>query len=120
MDPVTVSSSVTLICNATLNSLNDVVESVSLDWSGPRLSSGYEKYSISQSSVGLSYTSSLMISNIVKDDEGEYACTVNTENDNQNAISSSVTEFIFLSVACKYITYLIYLYKNVTKFSSIF
>ena len=74
-----------------------------LGWSGPRLSSGDDEYSISQTSVGLlSYTSSLTIPDVVQSDEGEYTCTVSTQNDNMNAVSTPVTGFKYLTVTGEY------------------
>ena len=96
-----ISSSVVISCNAILDPSIDVAVLVSLGWSGPRLSSGREGYSVHQSGEGLEYNSTLSISDVVTDDEGEYACTVSVGSAVGQIVGYSVTEFIYITVLGK-------------------
>ena len=66
--------------------------SISFLWSGPRVISG-EQSTGTESDNGLRYTSNLVLSNVEKEDEGEYSCIVGVSGDADinNTKSISVT-----------------------------
>ena len=91
------SSSVTLTCEATLDSQVEEIEEleISLTWGGPRVISDDDdsKFSIIESA----HTSNLTILSVDNGDEGEYMCTVVVSRGG-NVLSAPVTEHIYISV----------------------
>ena len=73
----------------------DSLASVTIVWVGPRPFSGGH-YSVNESGFGLNYNSSLTISDVAKEDEGEYACTVRVFG-GRNVLGTVVTESTSIS-----------------------
>ena len=69
-----------------------MVVSVTVLWSGPRIRHGEDGYTITESQVGLNYTSNLTIQEAMKDDEGEYSFNVTVSSPDMN-IRATKTEF---------------------------
>ena len=96
---ITLGSAVSLVCEVTIDSSYDVVESANVDWVGPRLSSGREGYTTTQSTNGVVFTGVLTISEVVKEDEGDYGCGLSTISGNSpHVVTDSTTSFISLGV----------------------
>ena len=84
-----VDSSLTLTCIATFQSQVDV-QYISIMWGGPRVvNASGEPFSVTETYVGVKYTSNLTISNVMKSDEGEYTCRVLVD-EGTDVISDSI------------------------------
>ena len=81
---------------ATLDPHVDSLSSVTIVWVGPRPFSGGQ-YSITESGFGLNYNSTLAISDVAKEDEGIYTCTVRVFG-GRNVLGTTVTESTSISV----------------------
>lgn len=84
-------SSVTLTCVATIDPHVDVLGQVVISWGGPRPVRGIE------SGFGLTYTSNLTISDVGREDDGEYTCTVRVVG-GVRVLGATVTKSISISV----------------------
>ena len=73
--------------------------SVNISWTGPRLSSSREGYTTTRSGPGLALTSLLTISDLVKEDSGEYKCEVFPVNGNQYVVNRPANSSISLGVS---------------------
>jgi hypothetical protein len=94
-DVLVIHSPVVLTCMAILDPHVDSLASVTIVWVGPRPFSGGH-YSVNESGFGLNYNSSLTISDVAKEDEGEYACTVRVFG-GRNVLGTVVTESTSIS-----------------------
>lgn len=85
-----ISASTTLTCEAVFNTQVNSLLSISFLWSGP---TGIQS-TVTKSENGLRYTSELTLSNVEKEDEGEYSCTVRVSGD----VNINITESISVTV----------------------
>ena len=100
VSPAGVGSSFTLTCDATLYSQLDELE---LTWSGPQVISGNnDNYSIVEFSSGLRYSSSLIVLDVGKEDEGEYVCALRGFEETDGSIAVHESIFISVTVSGKY------------------
>ena len=90
---INIGSSVTLYCEATLDSGVDAAVSVSLTWGGPRVINSNE--SATERDLGMS---NLTMSDVKKEDEGEYTCTVRVSG-GRYILGTNATESITVSVS---------------------
>ena len=88
---------------ATLDHNVDSLASVTISWEGPRLNSG-GRYSVIESGFGLNYNSSLTISDVANEDEGEYACIVRVSG-SRSFLPATVTESTSINVLGKTCTH---------------
>ena len=88
---ISLGSTVAFVCDVKIDSSYDVIESVEVTWSGPRLSSSREGYVANQSGDGGSYVSVLTILEVATEDEGEYTCHLSIVGGNQHIVLSSPT-----------------------------
>ena len=96
---ISLGSPVSLVCDTKIDSSYDVIESVEVTWSGPRLSSSREGYVATQSGAGGSYVSVLTIFEVATEDEGEYTCHLSIVGGNQHIdLSSPTTSAITLGL----------------------
>jgi hypothetical protein len=102
-DDLDVGSSVVFTCMATLDHNVDSLASVTFSWKGPRLNSGGH-YSVVESGFGLNYNSSLTISDVANEDEGEYACIVRVSG-SRSFLPATVTESTSINVLGKTCTH---------------
>ena len=88
---ISLGSPVSLVCDTKIDSSYDVIESVEVIWSGPRLSSSREGYVATQSGAGGSYVSVLTIFEVATEDEGEYTCHLSIVGGNKHIVLRSPT-----------------------------
>ena len=93
-----IESSVILTCEATFDSQVDELLSVAFSWGGPRVISG-DRYSTTEPEIGLRYTSNLMISDVEREDGGEYTCTVRVSRG--GGVLGTITGSILVTVLGK-------------------
>ena len=86
------------MCVATLDPHIDAFGSISLSWRGPRLIISDKPYSVKESGYGLTYTSYLTMSDVEKQDKGEYTCIVRVAGD-RNILGTVVSESISVSMS---------------------
>lgn len=82
-----IDGSATLTCEAVFNIQVNSLLSISFLWSGP----GSEESTGTESDDGMRYTSDLVLSNVEKEDEGEYSCIVRVSGDANINITKSIS-----------------------------